>query len=537
MIGGDRMIVYFDTPRGMRFVALNLNLVKGRREFLAARRTQRLKAWASWRRSWSGRGIFRGRHDRDEREERDRPTPHRARAPQPPLLRRQPGDHRLRLRSDAAAAAGARGRSTAITIPNSPTQRVGGALDRGDFPTVIHEPPMLSIENAYSLDELREWHERVLPRPRAAKSVEYEAELKIDGVSISLLYENGELVRGATRGDGVRGDDVTPNVRTVRVLPLKIDPKVQAPRGPRRDLHLQARLREAQRGARGSGTSRSPIRATPPPARCGRRIRSSSRSGASARTSTTCVAVDGRQVESQWAAYELLDRLGFPTNPQRALCAIARRRDRVHRGMARAPPRARLRDRRHRREGEPPRGAARARRDVEGAALGRGVQVPARGGADGRAEHQPLRRAHRHGHAGRGVRSRAHRRHEGRQRVAAQLRRARAQGRAHRRHDHRREGRRHHPEGRRRPEGQAPARRAGSSCRRRTVPVCGEPLHKLRGRGRDPLHQPGLPGDRAAVDHALRLAQGHGHRRPRLADRRGAARRPDWSPTTRRSTS
>ena len=109
--------------------------------------------------------------------------------------------------------------------PNSPSQRVGGApID--SFATVIHEPPMLSIENAYTLDELREWHDRVL-RGIGREAVEYEAELKIDGVSISLLYENGELTRAATRGDGVRGDDVTPNVRTVRALPLKIDPKVK----------------------------------------------------------------------------------------------------------------------------------------------------------------------------------------------------------------------------------------------------------------------------------------------------------------------
>ena len=107
--------------------------------------------------------------------------------------------------------------------PNSPTQRVGGQLIES-FPTVIHEPPMLSIENAYTLEELTEWHERVL-RGIGRETVEYEAELKIDGVSISLLYEGGELVRAATRSDGVRGDDVTPNVRTVRVLPLKIDAK------------------------------------------------------------------------------------------------------------------------------------------------------------------------------------------------------------------------------------------------------------------------------------------------------------------------
>src|SRR5439155_23937687 len=104
--------------------------------------------------------------------------------------------------------------------PNSPTQRVGGAPIE-EFKTVIHDPPMLSIDNVYSLDELHEWDARV-KKGLGVDDVEYEAELKIDGVSIDLLYANGQLARAATRGDGVRGDDVTPNVRTVRALPLKI---------------------------------------------------------------------------------------------------------------------------------------------------------------------------------------------------------------------------------------------------------------------------------------------------------------------------
>ena len=105
--------------------------------------------------------------------------------------------------------------------PNSPSQRVGGAPIE-EFKTVLHDPPMLSIDNVYSLDELREWDARV-KRGIGLDEFEYEAELKIDGVSIDLLYENGKLTQGATRGDGVRGDDVTPNVRTVRALPLKMD--------------------------------------------------------------------------------------------------------------------------------------------------------------------------------------------------------------------------------------------------------------------------------------------------------------------------
>ncbi|MFP5245470.1 MAG: NAD-dependent DNA ligase LigA, partial [Thermoanaerobaculia bacterium] len=202
--------------------------------------------------------------------------------------------------------------------PNSPTRRVGGAtID--SFPTVIHEPPMLSIENAYTMEELTEWHERVL-RGLGKDSVEYEAELKIDGVSISLLYEDGALVRGATRGDGVRGDDVTPNVRTVRVLPLKIDPKI-ARLEVRGEIYISKRdflkyneeLEEA---------GEEPL-ANPRNAAAGAVRQKDPRLVAKKRLSAYLyhvVAVDGRQVESQWAAYALLDKLGLPTNPQRRLC-------------------------------------------------------------------------------------------------------------------------------------------------------------------------------------------------------------------------
>ena len=203
--------------------------------------------------------------------------------------------------------------------PNSPTRRVGGVPIEGDFPTVVHEPPMLSIENAYTLDELREWHERVL-RGIGHENVEYEAELKIDGVSISLLYENGRLVRGATRGDGARGDDVTPNVRTVRVLPLNIDAKVKRLE-VRGEIYISktdfARLNEAIEEA-----GHEPL-ANPRNAAAGSLRQKDPRLVAQRRLSAYVyhvVSIDGRQPDSQWAAYELLDRLGFPTNPKRALC-------------------------------------------------------------------------------------------------------------------------------------------------------------------------------------------------------------------------
>ena len=201
--------------------------------------------------------------------------------------------------------------------PNSPTQRVGGAPIVGDFLTVLHEPPMLSIENTYTLDEFREWHERVL-RGLGREAVEYEAELKIDGVSISLKYENGALVRGATRGDGVRGDDVTVNVRTIRNLPLKLnEPASLEVRGEiyisKRDFaKLNEGLDEEEQLANPRNAAAGSLRQKDPKLVAARRLSA---------YVYHVVTAEGRAPQSQWAAYELLDRLGFPTNPHRRLCA------------------------------------------------------------------------------------------------------------------------------------------------------------------------------------------------------------------------
>ena len=108
-----------------------------------------------------------------------------------------------------------------LVTPDSPTQRVGGrALD--GFATVEHEAPMLSLDNTYSERELRAFDERVRKGlgERHQGPVPYVAELKIDGLSIALRYHDGRLVRGATRGDGDRGEDLTSNVRTIRAIPL-----------------------------------------------------------------------------------------------------------------------------------------------------------------------------------------------------------------------------------------------------------------------------------------------------------------------------
>jgi len=109
-----------------------------------------------------------------------------------------------------------------LVATDSPTQRVGGRVAAG-FQEVEHAEPMLSLDNAYSDDELKAFDERVrrgLDAP--SDSVAYVAELKIDGLSMALTYVDGMLVRGATRGDGVRGEDVTFNVRTIRAIPLRL---------------------------------------------------------------------------------------------------------------------------------------------------------------------------------------------------------------------------------------------------------------------------------------------------------------------------
>ena len=108
-----------------------------------------------------------------------------------------------------------------LRTPDSPTQRVGGRPAEG-FVQVEHLQPMLSLDNAYDEEDLRAFDERVRKGLALDQSPAYVAELKIDGLSMALTYENGKLVRGATRGDGVRGEEVTQNVRTVRAIPLSL---------------------------------------------------------------------------------------------------------------------------------------------------------------------------------------------------------------------------------------------------------------------------------------------------------------------------
>ena len=108
--------------------------------------------------------------------------------------------------------------------PNSPTQRVGSSLNN-DFDSVEHNFPMYSLENSYSKEELIKWKDRLV-KILNTDNISFSCELKLDGVSISLSYKNGSLVRALTRGDGQRGDDVTKNVKTINTIPLKTLKKI-----------------------------------------------------------------------------------------------------------------------------------------------------------------------------------------------------------------------------------------------------------------------------------------------------------------------
>lgn len=127
-----------------------------------------------------------------------------------------------------------------LTTADSPTQRVGGKPREG-FVKIAHSSPMLSLDNTYSEEELRDWERRV-HELSGRKDVDYVCELKLDGMSLALIYQNGKLVRGITRGDGSIGEDVTLNVRTVRSVPLSVPKEKLKKAGISPDFEVRGEL-------------------------------------------------------------------------------------------------------------------------------------------------------------------------------------------------------------------------------------------------------------------------------------------------------
>lgn len=204
-----------------------------------------------------------------------------------------------------------------LVTPDSPTQRVGGApVD--SLAAVRHELPLLSLDNAYSPEDVADWLKRVTER-LDGREPEVVCELKIDGLSVSLVYEEGELVRAATRGDGATGEDVTPNVRTIRTLPLRLAegaPRLVEVRGevyfPRPAFEALNRAREEEG---------EPLFANPRNAAAGSLRLLDSRETARRRLSAFLYSVarwEGKgEPVTQEGTLAALESLGFPVNPYR----------------------------------------------------------------------------------------------------------------------------------------------------------------------------------------------------------------------------
>ncbi len=210
----------------------------------------------------------------------------------------------------------------ALMTPDSPTQRVGGAPAGGRFPEIRHARPMLSLSNAFTHDELRAFDTRVrkglgLPAgPEPAEGLSYVAELKIDGLAISLQYERGRFTVGATRGDGTTGEDVTPNLRTIQGIPDRLaEPVTLEARGevfmPKEEF---ARI-NAERGEQGLALYANPRNSG---AGSLRQKDASVTAGRQLATWLYQLVDDEPTVTSQSAALDRLEALGFPVNPDRS---------------------------------------------------------------------------------------------------------------------------------------------------------------------------------------------------------------------------
>ena len=207
-----------------------------------------------------------------------------------------------------------------------PTARPSGSAAQpiDEFRTVTHRVPMLSIDNTYNADDLREFDSRVR-KLLGGEPPCYVVELKIDGVAMSLTYEDGLLTVGATRGDGERGDDVTHNLRTMPDVPLRLRRRqaAEAVRGPRRGVHDPGRADPHQPRARRG--RREAVRELPQP---DRRDAQAARPEAVVRAQAAAVRLrprGGRRASTITSHLEALDTLkqfGFPVNPH-----IARRVD------------------------------------------------------------------------------------------------------------------------------------------------------------------------------------------------------------------
>ncbi len=200
--------------------------------------------------------------------------------------------------------------------PDSPTQRVGEQPIEG-FVTVEHSSPMLSLDNCYSVEELQEFEQRV-KKTIPDEKIDYVAELKIDGIGISVIYEEGRLSRAITRGDGLRGDDVTANVKTIKSLPLTIN--------KRRKTEVRGEIffpfRSFQQLNKHRSETDEPLFANPRNAAAGSIRLLDPRETADRHLDVFLysLAIEGKENQDQWEILKTLYALDFKTNQISTLC-------------------------------------------------------------------------------------------------------------------------------------------------------------------------------------------------------------------------
>ncbi len=207
-----------------------------------------------------------------------------------------------------------------LITPDSPTQRVSEVPISG-FEQVEHRLPMLSVDNTYNSQELRDFDRR-LKKAMGAADFSYVVELKIDGLALSLLYEDGVLVRAATRGNGETGDDVTANVRTIKAVPLRLKREISGTLEVRGEVYMPQKSFEALNQARAEAGEQ--LFANPRNAAAGSLKLLNPKTTASRNLSFFCYSTgysDAPLAESHFETIQALKELGLPTNPNTAKAA------------------------------------------------------------------------------------------------------------------------------------------------------------------------------------------------------------------------
>ena len=204
-----------------------------------------------------------------------------------------------------------------LITPESPTQRVGEQPLEG-FASVEHRIPMLSLDNCYSIEEFREFEERV-KKIIPDQEIDYAAELKIDGLGISIIYRNGNFSQALTRGDGFHADDVTSNVKTIKSLPLMIDNtqevevrgEIYLPFSSFQKINQERNKREESLFVNPRNAAAGSIRLLNPKEVACRRLD----------VFLYSIFIEGKEQKSQWENLATLKKLGFKTNPLSRHCA------------------------------------------------------------------------------------------------------------------------------------------------------------------------------------------------------------------------